>query len=211
MKNPNEIRAFANDLIVDIQSHIVGRIAHEHNNCNYLAWAVKEGGDGDHLEIGTLFGGSAILSALVKKEMGFKGNIICIDPLDGYYIGTQYEYKVDPVTGVPINAETVMENAKYFGVDDRIKIIKQSSFPWPEELVTKQFTSAFIDGDHWGVMPKHDWDFVHPRTNKIVVFDNYDSNHPSVVKACEDAAKHANWTKEFAAGITFIVRRTNNG
>src|SRR5574342_461649 len=46
-----------------------------------LAQTVINAGNGDHLEIGSLFGGSAILSALVKKNFSLQGNIYCIDHL----------------------------------------------------------------------------------------------------------------------------------
>lgn len=38
---------------------------------------------GDHVEIGTLHGASAIAVALAKKMAGVPGEVYCIDPLDG--------------------------------------------------------------------------------------------------------------------------------
>ncbi len=203
MSDPN----FAQGLIEEIQKGIRGRIAHEQHNCNYLAWTIAQAGDGNHLEIGTLFGGSAILAALLKQRFGFIGNVYCIDPLDGYYLGTTYSYAVDPVCGLPINEETVMNNARYFGVEDRIIVIPKSSHPWPEEVANQNFSSAFIDGNHWNEYPKRDWLMAHPRTDKFVVFDNWDDNHPAVQEACKLASSTAGWVEEFAGEITYIVRR----
>ncbi len=199
---------FADDLIQGIQKRIRGRIAHEQHNCNYLAWAVAQAGDGHHLEIGTLFGGSAILAALVKRECGLGGDVYCIDPLSGYYKGTEFEYPVDPVTGIAINEEVVWANARAFGVENRIHVIAKPSRPWPEqELRELCFASAFIDGDHWGDMPAHDWNMVAPRTDGYVVFDNYDEAHPAVMEACRRARTTPGWRAEFVGGITYIVRR----
>ncbi len=194
-------------LVEQIQREIRGRIAHEQHNCNYLAWAIAQAGDGDHLEIGTLFGGTAILAALIKQELGYQGDIWCVDPLDGYYVGTPYEYPVDPVSGVPINEETVWANARAFGVEERLHIIARPSQPWPPELRARTFASAFIDGDHWGEMPWRDWECVYPRTTRYVIFDNYDDRHPAVQQTCRAAERNVCWQREFAGGITFIVRR----
>jgi hypothetical protein len=203
MVDPN----YAQETIELIQKNIQGRIAHEQHNCNYLAWAIAQAGNGNHLEIGTLFGGSAILAALVKKQLGFSGDVWCIDPLNGYYIGTDWQYPVDPVTGKVINEEVVWANARTFGVEDRIHIIAKPSLPWPEEAQHLLFASAFIDGNHWDHMPEHDWNMVAPRTDHYVVFDNYDDTHPAVVTACHKANNSQGWVKEFSGGITYILRR----
>jgi hypothetical protein len=201
---------FADYIIEHIQKRIYGRIAHEQHNCNYLAWAIAKAGNGSHLEIGTLFGGSAILAVLVKQEFGFDGDIYCVDPLNGYYIGTQWEYPVDPVTNLPISQAIVEGNFKAFGVEDRIHITTAPSRPWPEELWRLQFSSAFIDGDHWGDMPWHDWNMASPRTNRYIVFDNYDEIHPAVMLAANKSTATSQWKKVWTKGITCIVERQMN-
>lgn len=198
---------FADTLITEIQRRIRGRIAHERNNCNYLAWAVAQAGNGDHLEIGTMFGGSAILAALVKKTNGLEGDVYCVDPLNGYYVKGPYPCMVDPTTHEPITPDVVMENAREFGVEDRIHLITEYSNPWPAALEGHTFTSAYIDGDHWGVMPLWDWQHVAPITSGLVVFDNYDYETPAVIEACNIAAAAPGWKQELCEGMTFIVRR----
>lgn len=198
---------YAQDIIERIQKGIRGRIAHEQHNCNYLAWAIAQAGHGDHLEIGTLFGGSAILAALVKIKLGLKGDIWCVDPLNGYYIGTKWQHPVDPVTNIAINEEVVWANARAFGVEDRIHIVPLPSRPWPEAVDDCCFASAFIDGDHWGDMPKHDWNMAAPRTDHYVIFDNYDALHPAVMETCHAVTNTSGWVKEFSGGITYILRR----
>ena len=48
-----------------------------------LAQMVKNAGNGNHLEIGTAWGGSAIMAALVKRRFGLDGQIVAFDPISG--------------------------------------------------------------------------------------------------------------------------------
>lgn len=200
---------FADDLIFDIQRRITGRIACERNNCNYLAWSIAQAGDGDHLEIGTLFGGTAILAALLKQRLGLAGEVYCIDPLDGYYLHTPYACAIDPVSGWPVSLEIVQANALEFGVDDRIHFIRSRSQPWPVEMIGKTFASAYIDGDHWQDTPTRDWQCVQQQTHGHVVFDNHDDQHPSVLAAGRQAKNTVGWQTVLETRITLVLRRVH--
>jgi hypothetical protein len=203
----NAPRLFAQEIIEDIIDRIHGRICHESSNCNFLAWAIAQAGDGDHLEIGALHGGSAVLAALVKVVHGHSGDVWCIDPLDGYYKGTPFEFPVDFVSKVPVSLEIFEENLRIFGVADRVHIVQASSIPWPAGL-PDHFASAFIDGDHWGEAPLTDWNNVKRRTSRYVVFDNTDNaTHPAVVNAVEIARVDPEWECVLQAGITAIFKR----
>ncbi len=190
-----------------VKAEIKGRVADEYANTSLVACAAAMSGSGDHLEIGTLFGGSAIVVALLKQWMGLDGIVVCVDPLEGYYKGTQWACAVDPVTNLPIDLNTVLWNADHFGVQDRIKVVRARSHPWPEELKSRDFASAYIDGDHWGDGPIRDWHNVHPLTCGYVVFDNCDKKHPAVQSACDCAAHTPNWEEVYRGGISCIVRR----
>ena len=61
-----------------INASIQGHICMTPEEAAVLAEVVNV--DGDHLEIGTMWGGTAIIAALVKKNNGFKGQVIVIDP-----------------------------------------------------------------------------------------------------------------------------------
>lgn len=204
------IHSFSQESIDQIIKNLDGRMCYESSNCNYLAWAVAQAGDGDHLEIGTLHGGSAILAALIKRANNFSGNVWCVDPLDGYYMGTKYECPVDLVTKIPVTKERVLKNAKEFGVSDRIKVIAAKSIPWPEGL-PQRFASAFIDGDHSGDVPLKDWRNVKDRTDKYVIFDNANQEtNPDVMTAVREAANDPEWEVIWSQGITVILRRRQN-
>jgi len=197
------------DIIADIHKGIIGRLAELDDNVFQLACAVASEKDGDHLEIGALHGGSAILIALLKKEMGHKGKVYCIDPLDGYYKNTAHECPVDPVTFLPVSLEILVQNIRIFSMEKQIIILITKSIPWPNKLKDKIFTTAFIDGDHWHGTPMADWKNVSKRTSGTVIFDNYDKDHPSVLSAGEMACDDPEWDEVFNEGIIYIVKRNN--
>ena len=68
MRTPQELIQF-------IHENIDGRMCDEHNNCLYLASAVHDAEGGNYLEIGSLFGGSAILARLVMDELEYDGEV----------------------------------------------------------------------------------------------------------------------------------------
>ena len=77
-------------IIEEVEEGIVGRVANKHgdiplDNLDILLKYVLLAGGGNHLEIGTLFGGSAIAVALMKDDVEQTGIIVCVDPLNGYY------------------------------------------------------------------------------------------------------------------------------
>jgi predicted O-methyltransferase YrrM len=203
----DSINNFSQELIDLVIEKMDGRLCYESSNSNYLAWAITKARDGDHLEIGTLHGGSAVLAALIKKGNNFSGDVWCVDPLDGYYMGTKYECPVDLVTKIPVTKERVLKNAKEFGVIDRIKIIAAKSIPWPKGL-PERFISVFIDGDHSGDAPLLDWRNIKDRTDKYVIFDNANQEtNPDVMTAVREAVNDPEWELILSKGITVILRR----
>lgn len=198
---------FQQELIETVIDGLDGRICLEQSNINYLAWVLYESGDGDHLEIGTLHGGSAVVAGLMKVHCGYSGDIWCVDPLDGYYMGTPYQHATDWVSKIPVTPKRVCDNARHFGLDQRIKVVQSKSLPWPADLPS-HFASVFIDGDHWGDVPWQDWLNVKDHTGQYVIFDNVDaSTHPAVWSAVEKAAQDPDWELVFRQGITGILKR----
>lgn len=194
----------ARSVIREVQRGMLGRMAYELNNVDYLLWAVSLAGDGDYLEIGVLHGGSLIAAALLKKRLGLRGSCVGIDPLDGYYIGTAYASNTDPVSGVPVSLDTIRENELRFGVS--LEIVRAKSDPFP--FSGRQFAVTYIDGDHWQGAPLRDWEAVRRCTSRFVVFDNdSETTHPSVHAAVNEAGFTLGWKIVLRQGITCILER----
>ena len=98
-----------------------------------------------------------------------------------------------------------MENARKFGVEDRITIIPKTSYPWP--LEGKIFGTGYIDGDHWNGMPMKDWLSLKGCVSYAVVFDDYMKGKPEVTKAALAAASDPEWIVIYVGGTTAVVRR----
>ena len=195
-------------IVEEVRISMKGRICDKQNNVATMASYTLEAGHGDHLEIGTLFGGSAIVVALLKKWHFLDGKVYCVDPLDGFYFA-RLGKRVDPdLPGkLRVDRAALDYNIRQFGVEDRMEVIEKPSIPWPDELKGKQFVSAYIDGDHWGNTPTTDWENVKDNVTRFVIFDDYDKKHPSVIKACELAAEDPNWKTVWDAGITYVLER----
>lgn len=187
-----------NKIIENVKANMLGRMAEERDNV--LLVAATAACDGDHLEIGTLHGGSAIVVALIKKQFGYSGRVVCIDPFDGYYPNSKRYHKLDILTHIPVTVETLRENMRRFGVE--LEIIQAYSDPFP--ITNRRFATAYIDGDHWNGMPLKDWNSVKGITDKFVTFDNCDFNHPDVLTACNIAERE--WLPYKREGITCIVK-----
>lgn len=170
-----------------------------------MAELILEAGDGNHLEIGVMHGPTLIMAALIKEEYGLAGDVIGIDPLEGYYpagplnpkgvyneAGTQLLTKGD-YQGVPVTWDVLKYNLMYFDVGHRVRIVKTFSWPWPKELENETFVSAYIDGDHYRDGPTLDWKMVYPRTTKLVWFDDCNEHCPAVQRARVVANETPGW------------------
>lgn len=203
MKDPQTIINY-------IHETIDGRMCDEQSNCLYLASTVQEAGGGNYVEIGSLFGGTAIMASLVMKDLGLTGKVYAIDPFDGYYTGTKNEKnrlvgaEVDPLTHKTITIERAQRNAKNLGAD--VEFIKAKSNPWPiaDEV---NFAVAYIDGDHWNNGPWQDWLNLKDKVDKFIVFDNCDKKHPAIQEACAKAWLDPDWALTFRLGMTCIFQR----
>jgi len=190
-----------NEIIRKVSQGMIGRMCNEQDNVKRLLEYVALAPHGNHLEIGTLFGGSAICVALLKNELNVVGDTYCVDPFDGYYKGTEYESVNDPICDIPVDLQTVENNAELFDV--YLEIIKAKSNPFPIEGI--RFSTAYVDGDHWGENPRIDIENCMKVTDNFIVIDNYDAQHPDVMRACE---KHyRDWWMAYRGGITCVLAK----
>lgn len=136
-----------------------GRACVSDDELALIARTVAQAGDGDHLEIGSMWGGTAIAAAKAKIDAGHTGNILCVDS----FIGSDGEWG----TATP---EIFWANVQAAGVRKRVHLRVESSSPWPF-LPRKRFVSALIDGDHGAPWPQTDWDNVSKVCPLILVHD----------------------------------------
>ena len=115
--------------------------------------------NGDHLEIGTLWGGSAIGVALAKQV----GEIYCIDPFTEVYHG-----KLPTI-------ESVQASIEKLGITT-IHLYKQEHPPMPPELEGCRFDTALIDGEHTYEACLANWLDVKTRVDRFVMFHDIDKD-----------------------------------
>ena len=191
------------EIVRYVDNNIIGRLANksgdvELDNVNIMLEFVADAGGGNHLEIGTLFGGSAIAVAMLKTELLQSGVVVCIDPLNGYYGGAD-------LSGVPITSETLFHNIELFNVGSRVLVMQAFSQMCIDMGIP--FSTAYIDGDHENDTPLRDWMYVKDIVSKYVIFDNHQNRYPDVQKACRVADSDPEWRCTFASGITYVVER----
>ena|SRR3990167_960814 len=120
--------------------------------------------EGDHVEVGTRHGASAIKVARARA----KGIIYCIDPLENQMFNQEYGNVQE--TGHSATLKAIIEREELI---DRIVLIQAYSQPWPlpEE---QRFVSGFIDGCHIHPVPMWDWDAMSKVVDNAIVLDNVD-------------------------------------
>lgn len=183
----------------EIEEHIERIIIAPHD-AGILAQAICSARHSDHVEIGTFYGGTAILAALVKEHFRMHGKIYCVDPLE-----CRPKQITDSITNDVATAEAVMANARKFGVEDRIVLVPHFSYPWP--LDGKVFGTGYIDGDHWNGMPLKDWNSLRKCVSYAVVFDDYMQAKPEVIQTVHVAMQDPQWLLIHMSGSHVVFRR----
>ena len=167
-----------------------------------LPWVCQmalNAGAGDHLEIGTSWGASAIAVALTKRAAGLPGRVYCIDPYPAVRQAKMSKgLKTASISGV-------RRNFKAAEVD--VTIIRASSDPFPDKLKDKRFVSSYIDGDHLGDMPYKDLLACAERTQHFIGVDNYEEGYPDVLNAVHKFAAKREWNLYFK-NFLFVAFRT---
>lgn len=185
---------------------LVGRAADAGVSLPWLACMVAQARDGDHVDIGTLFGASALVVALTKKNLGHKGKVYCIDPyIPRQMVSYRQDIPEDDKEGTP---EKLMRNAEALGVE--LTLIQKKSYPWPDELLNSRFSTAYIDGDHWSEAAYRDFRNVAMRTANYIGFDNYEEGFPDVQSAAHRVILTGDWRVFFKNASFIAFRRVVN-
>ena len=183
-----------------IKEEIIGRVIFYPHEAGVLAQMVFDARHSDHVEVGTLFGASAILVAMVKEEFGMHGKVHCIDPLE------MRKSVIDDLgASLRATSDIVMENAAKFDVDDRIELHLKYSSPWP--LEDKTFGTGYIDGDHWNGQTMRDWSNMKKVEKYGIVIDDYCQGKPEVAETVVAAINDPDWTIVHIAGTMAFMRK----
>jgi len=170
-----------------------GRIAMRPEEVELLREVCRE--SKSHLEIGTLWGGSAVLAAMAGPR------VVTIDPMVGGYWENG-----DPGVELHIpTADAILSNFLSFNVAHKISVVKASSDPWP--LPTDlMFDTALIDGDHSKEGCARDLRAVSRITRyDIMIHDYRDDSHEGVREAVDEFG--GAWKKVDVVGTMALFRR----
>jgi len=157
-----------------------------------LAEVAFRAGNSDHLELGTLFGNTAIVVAATKKAFDLDGDVYCID---NFSFVSEHS-----------SPEGVMANAELFDVADRIKVLVGNTYPLPPDITERHFGSAYIDAAHDYGNCRQDWYSV-KEISDSVAFHDYDKLHMGVVDVVRDAMKEPGWWLVHLSNHTAILER----
>ncbi len=149
---------------------------------------------GDYLEIGSLFGGSAIIAALFST-----GHVYGIDPFG--YKPNQTQSAATPSAGV------VMDNAYEFGTQNKITMFTQKHPPLPPQLENHEFSVAFIDGDHTLQGTRRDWENLKDRVTHYMLFHDVVGTSFGAKEVFMQAAQHPDWERIYYAGKMGVLER----
>ena len=156
---------------------------------------------GIHLEIGTLWGGTAIVAALAKRKHGNGSMVITIDFMKGGY----WEHG-DPGCKLECPTQNIIkQNLKKFDVFDLVAVIKAESNPLPIEASIKPVT-VLIDAGHTYEACLADWNNIKALKPKFVIFHDYNTGkHPGVQRVVDEVVKNDNQWQEVELVNTMIV------
>ena len=139
------------------------------------------GSRGDHLDIGTYWGGSAMLAALIKQESGSPGKVYTIDA---------YLRNGKPSTYIDNITTYLFRRWEEENVKDIIELAVGVSNPLPW---TGPFETVYIDGGHDYEAVHSDWLNVKDITTKYVIFDDVGDRWPGVRDTFYEAAVDPEW------------------
>lgn len=192
-----------------IHDNIIGWCGAGGRSLKHVGWSSSR--NGNHLEIGSLFGASAIMAAMSKKLSNVDGIVYCIDPMDFD------NHEPCSIRGGNITEEIALlmpemfhDNVKKFGVEDRIVLIREKSDPFPAFFDGIEFSSCFIDGWHYGETPTNDTISCANIVDGVIILDDCMSYYPSVMKAFRHLVSMVDWQiVGFTDGVAIFEKNSN--
>jgi len=157
-------------------------------------------GQGCYVEVGCLWGGTAILAALV----GDVKKVITIDKAEiGYW-----DTGDTGIAGKPmVTLRAVLENFAKFGVADRINLVVSKSDPWPLRMDLRPDV-VMIDGDHSYEGCLQDWNNVRTITDVVMLHDYQSGRHIGVDRVVDEVIREdTEWEITDHIGTLIVVER----
>ena len=150
-----------------------------------------------YLEIGTLWGGTAIIAALAGAK-----RVITIDSMDGLRWGEPDPWYPDEM----VSKDRIVGNIYAFGVENIVELVQARSYPFPLKDIYPDIT--LIDGDHETETVK-DWESVKDITKKVILIHDYNSNHLPLVRYLVDEVvkEDPDWNLVATVNCTAIIER----
>jgi len=130
---------------------------------------------GDHLEIGTAYGGTMLAALRAMDYCGRDDKVVCIEPFGEERRDTKHK---------AVERE-FWRNVEHFGVADRIEHVKAFSHPFPING-NRGFATALIDGDHSYEYVLNDWLNTKKVVDCYIMFHDYNDKHKGVKKVVDD-------------------------
>ncbi len=152
---------------------------------------------GDHCEIGSLWGGTAIVAAAAKDEAGVDGVVACIDPFTDRDAGME---------GKP-SAEVFWRNVDEAGFRAKVELHVGVSAPWPFPQ-SRRFSTILIDGNHNAPWPETDWESARCVTDTILVHD-VNWHEPAVARLDERVQADPGWRLRNQAKFLYVYERAS--
>lgn len=160
---------------------------------------------GDHVELGTLWGGTAILAALAKKRANVPGDVFTVDFMKGGY----WENGDPSLPSLAKPTEkAVYDNLAAFGVSNRVTVVKAASHPWPLGSDVHPST-VLIDCGHSYEAAKQDWENVRALNPQFIAFHDVNpKTHPGVYQVVEEIlANDRDYLFAAKAGTMVVMSR----
>ncbi len=150
---------------------------------------------GDHCEIGSLWGGTAIAAARAKAT----GKIVCIDPFTDSDAGWKNNPKPSP--------DVFWENIDQAGLRDRVELHVGVSAPWPFPQ-SRKFATVLIDGNHNAPWPETDWESARCVTDVILLHD-VNWHEPAVARLDARVQADPGWRLRDQAKFLYVYERAS--
>lgn len=188
----SDYNAMAQEIAQRVKTSTMGWCGAQGSSLSHIAKMVMDyGDDEDHLEIGSLFGASARAAWLAKTKTSRLGKVICIDPME-------YEQHEPCILQEDSPSKQLMlRNQHQIFVDNTkkfvgIELVQQASQPWPLPM-DRRFSTAFIDGWHYGDGPLNDAKVCIQIVDRAIMLDDILLEYPAVYEAFQYLCQAKGW------------------